>query len=162
MSMNYKQFAKFTKDVERLNKQQKEAFMEACCKELAARLLQKVIEGTIVRTGTLRRGWTTSATGDESRDTKQALYDSLFGKKQNASAYAKSIEIKKVGNTYCVDIVNPVTYASYYEYGHRTPDHEGWVEGHFTLTIAEAELNAASDAILAKKLRKYMKEVFGE
>lgn len=143
MSANYKQLAKFSDDIKRLNDTQKEEFLEACCKELAARLLQKVINNTVSVTGNLRRGWTA-------------------GEKASPSQYVNDLSIRKEGNVYKLDIINPVEYASYYEYGHRTSNGAGWVEGHFPLTIAEAELNAVSDGILAKKLRAYMKGVFGE
>lgn len=160
MSANYKQLTDFTKKIEKLNNQQKEEFLEACCKELAARLLAMVIKRTPVGTGeytdkngvkhtthgyvggTLRRGWTA-------------------GKNQNATAYANSLNVQKIGNKYHIDIINPVEYASYVEYGHRTRDHKNWVEGHHMLTISEAELNSMSDAILQKKLNKFMKDVFG-
>lgn len=138
---NYKQLTKFADNINKLNNQQKQQFLEACCKELAARLLAKVIKRTPSETGELRRGWT-------------------GGVKQGATQYANSLNIQKVGNTYRIDITNPVEYASYVEYGHRTKDHQGWVQGKFMLTISEAELNNASDAILQKKLNKFMKEVF--
>lgn len=165
MSANYKQLADFTKKIEKLNNQQKEEFIEACCKELAARLLAMVIKRTPVNKdeeivgGTLRRGWTTSSTGDTKRDTKQAMYENMFGGQQRVSR--KGMEIKHVGDKYIIDIVNPVEYASYVEYGHRTRNHKGWVEGHHMLTVSEAELNSMSDAILQKKLNKFMKDVFG-
>lgn len=142
MSANYKQLTEFTKKIEKLNNQQKEEFLESCCKELAARLLAKVIKRTPADSGTLRRGWT-------------------GGRKQNASAYADSISVEKIGNKYHIDITNPVEYASYVEYGHRTRNHKNWVEGRHMLTISEAELNSMSDAILQKKLNKFMKDVFG-
>ncbi len=141
MGANYKQLTKFTDQINKLNKDQKQQFLEACCKELAARLLAKVVKRTPSETGELRRGWTA-------------------GTKQSATDYANSLNIKKVGNAYLVDIINPVEYASYVEYGHRTTNHQGWVQGKFMLTISEAELNNVSDAILQKKLNKYMKEVF--
>ena len=155
MSANYKQLAKFSDDIKRLNATQKEEFLEACCKELAARLLQKVINNTASVTGTLRRGWT-AATHEEAAAGK--------GKpnRNNILDWCDNVEVKKEGNTYRLNIINPVDYASYYEYGHRTSNGAGWVEGRFVLTIAEAELNAVTDGILAKKLRKFMKEVFGE
>lgn len=151
MSANYKQLAKFSKDIDRLNTTQREEFLEACCKELAARLLQKVINNTASNTGTLRRGWTV--------DTHE---EAAAGKKVGVKQWCDEVKVKKQGNTYVLNVINPVDYASYYEYGHRTSDGAGWVEGRFPLTIAEAELNAVTDGILAKKLRKYMKEVFGE
>ena len=142
MSADYKDFIKFSDKIEKLNDQQKEQFLESCCKELAARLLAKVIKRTPSDSGTLRRGWTA-------------------GEKQNAKAYADSLDIRKIGNKYHIDIINPVEHASYVEYGHRTRNHQGWVEGHYMLTISEAELNSISDTILQKKLNKFMKDVFG-
>lgn len=141
MGANYKQLTKFTKQIEQLNREQKEQFLQSCCKELAARLLAKVIKRTKSVTGTLRRGWT-------------------GGVSKSATDYANSLNISKVGNKYHIDIINPTEYASYYEYGHRTRNHEGWVQGHFVLTISEAELNNMTDAILQKKLNKFMKDVF--
>lgn len=142
MAANYSQLLKFQEKLEKLNDRQKDEFFESCCKELAARLLAKVIKRTPSDTGTLRRGWT-------------------GGESQNAKAYADSISIRHVGSKYQVDITNPIEYASYVEYGHRTPNHAGWVEGRFMLTISETELNNSSDKILQAKLNKYMKEVFG-
>ena len=141
MGADFKQLTEFTKKIEKLNDQQKEEFLESCCKELAARLLAKVIKRTPSDSGTLRRGWT-------------------GGRSQNASAYANSLNIIKMGNKYRIDITNPIEYASYVEYGHRTSNHQGWVNGHFMLTISEQELNSMSDAILLKKLNKFMKDVF--
>lgn len=141
MSANYKQLTEFQKKIEKLNNEQKEQFLQACCKELAARLLAKVIKRTPSTTGTLRRGWTA-------------------GKNQNATTYANSLDIKKIGDKYHIDIINPVEYSSYVEYGHRTSNHQGWVQGHFMLTISETELNNMSDKILQAKLNKFMKDVF--
>ena len=141
MSANYKQLSDFSRNVERLSEQQKEEFLQACCKELAARLLRKVIKRTPSDSGTLRRGWTA-------------------GKNQNASDYANSLNIVKVGSNYQVDIINPIEYASYVEYGHRTRNHTGWVPGKFMLTISEAELNSMGDKILMAKLNKFIKDVF--
>lgn len=140
MSANYKQLAEFTKNLEKLNDEQKEQFLESCCKELAARLLTKVVKRTPSSSGVLRRGWTAG---------------------KGATQYANSLDVRKVGNTYQIDIINPVEYASYVEYGHRTRNHTGWVQGKFMLTISEQELNSISDAILQKKLNKFMKDVFG-
>ena len=153
MSADYKQLSKFASDLERLNGTQKEEFLQACCKELAARLLQKVIRKTMEYsdTGTLVRGWTVD-THEEAASGKNVAY----------KEWCDAVEVRKQGNTYILNVTNPVKYASYVEYGHRTKNGAGWVEGKFTLTVAEAELNAASDGIIAKKLRKFIKEAFGE
>lgn len=127
--------------------QDPDAFVEACVKELAARLLRLVIKRTPVgeypkssgkKGGTLRRGWT--------------------GSKGQASAkgYAEAITVNHFGDTYVVEIVNPVEYASYVEYGHRTADHKGWVKGQFMMTISEQELEKIAPKVLEQKIRKYL------
>ena len=191
MSANYKQLEQFTKNLEKLNEQQKDQFLQSCAKELAARLLAKVIKRTPVgkkpkmqgsktikvqgssgksqtflsvegarhekywsdyQGGTLRRGWTA-------------------GKSTNAVEYAKSLNIQHIGDKYIIDIVNPVEYASYVEYGHRQNVGQfvpalgkrlksGWIPGHFMLTISEKEIQNSQQAILQAKLNKYMKDVF--
>ena len=144
MSADFKQLMKFSEQLEKLNSEQKDQFLESCCKELAARLLAKVIkrtDGFKHSTGTLRRGWTA-------------------GQDQNAVTYANSLRVNHFGNVYQIEIINPVEYASYIEYGHRTRDHQGWVDGKFMLTISEQEINNSTEAILAKKLNKFMKDVF--
>ena len=153
--------AKATLDYEELKKlkeqimlfgdpMQMDQFLTSCAKELAARLLAKVIKRTPVgqypaetgkKGGTLRRGWTN-------------------GKSSNATAYAKSLNVNKVGNDYVIEIINPVEYASYVEFGHRTRNHKGWVEGNFMLTISEEEINRSAPKILEKKLKEYLKGCF--
>lgn len=129
---------------------QMDQFMTSCAKELAARLLAKVIKRTPVGQypkgsgktgGTLRRGWTS-------------------GNSSNAKSYANSLQVNKVGNDYVIEIINPVEYASYVEFGHRTRNHKGWVEGHFMLTISEDEIRNSAPKILEKKLNDYLKGCF--
>ncbi len=125
------------------------AFCEACCKELAARLLALVIPATPVgqypkssgkKGGTLRRGWGAKSAGE-------------------AKTYAESLSVTKTGNTYSIEIINPVEYASYVEYGHRTTG-GGWVEGRYMLTISEEKLKSITPALLERKLNAFIKEVF--
>lgn len=140
-----KQLKKFTEELQKL--QDPDAFVESCVKELAARLLRMVIKRTPVgeypnksgkKGGTLRRGWT--------------------GSKGQASAkgYADDMKVYHFGDTYVVEIVNPVEYASYVEYGHRTADHSGWVKGQFMMTISEQELERIAPAVLEAKIKKYL------
>lgn len=141
-------------------------FVESCAKELAARLLRMVVKRTPVgdysgdsytcdsgkqhkgnkvpgkKGGTLRRGWTGN-------------------KRSSAKAYADSLKVHHFGNAYVIEIVNPVEYASYVEYGHRTANHSGWVPGHFMMTISEQELERIAPKILEKKIKKYFGECLG-
>lgn len=179
---------KFQSNLNKLNENELNTFIESCAKELAARLLAKVIKRTPVgeydkqvsftanlperevnfttksgksvnftakaqekkvsfkpstgkKGGTLRRGWTA-------------------GKTSSASAYVDSLRVNHFGGTYVIEIVNPVDYASYVEFGHRTRDHKGWVKGKFMLTISEQELEASAPKILQRKLEKKLGEVF--
>ena len=56
-----------------------------------------------------------------------------------------------------VDIVNPVEYAAYVEYGHRTANHKGWVPGKLMLTKSEVELEQAAPGALKKKLTRFLR-----
>lgn len=135
--------------LQKLEKMNLDKFCRDCSKELAARLLALVIPRTPVgqypkdsgkKGGTLRRGWT--------------------GKKDSpGTAYAKSLPITKAGNTYTIEIINPVEYAEYVEFGHRTPN-GGWVNGQYFLTLSEQELERIAPALIEKKLTALLKEVF--
>lgn len=145
-----KELKEFQKKLNKL--QDPDLFVEACAKELAARLLAMVVKRTPVGDysgdsytcesgqvhkghkvpgkvgGTLRRGWTIG-------------------------------EIRKEGSVFKVDIINPVEYASYVEYGHRTANHKGWMPGHFMMTISEQELEKIAPKVLENKIKKYIREV---
>lgn len=117
---------------------QRDTFMEACAKELAARLLAKVKKRTPVgvypentgkKGGTLRRGWTIG-------------------------------EIENINGVYKIEIINPVEYASYVEFGHRTANHKGWVEGKFMLTISERELQNIAPRVIEKKIKRKLEAAF--
>jgi hypothetical protein len=159
---DFRQLKDLQKRMEKLQKNDFQAFCEECAKELAARLLAKVIRRTPVGQyekstgktgGTLRRGWT-------AKTEEEAMGGS--GKKtlsnNDALTFAQGLEITKMGDVYQIEIINPVLYSSYVEYGHRTRNHKGWVEGRFMLTISEKELDAQAPKILEKKLMKYLGE----
>ena len=166
--LDYSELQKLKEQIEQAgDPAQVDQFFESCVKELAARLLAKVIKRTPVGQypagsgkvgGTLRRGWTTESTGDSAHDTQQAMYNNLFGGSGKVSK--SSMTVNKVGTDYVIEVINPVEYASYVEFGHRTRDHAGWVEGRFMLTISEKEIRDSAPNILQKKLEKYLKECF--
>ena len=176
LKVDIKQLEKFRDDLEQLQENQVQQFLESCAKELAARLLAKVIKRTPTGVydkpvsfitkdgkqvsftphtgksgGTLRRGWTAKT---------EAEAESGIGKGKDAVEYANSLPIRKVGSDYIIEIINPVHYASYVEFGHRTANHKGWVEGKFMLTISEQELEADAPRILENKLQKFLSQCF--
>ena len=127
----------------------KDTFLESCAKELAARLLRMVVKRTPV--------------GDYSGDS----YTCASGEQHNGYKVPGKVggtlrrgwtagEIRKEGSVYIIDIVNPVEYAPYVEYGHRTANHKGWVKGHFMMTISEQELEKIAPKVLENKIQKYI------
>ncbi|MFJ8064903.1 HK97 gp10 family phage protein [Psychrobacillus sp. NPDC096426] len=149
---DFTQLKRLQKKMEKLAQADFEKFCEQAAKELAARLLAKVIKRTPVDDGVLRRGWTAKS---------QQEAESAFSEATKVSDYFKEVEVNKFGNFYEIAIINPVNYASYVEFGHRTADHTGWVNGRFMLTISENELDAQASKILDKKLTKFLGGVFG-
>lgn len=153
-SFDFREIKKLQKQIERLEAE-KDKFCEACARELAARLLRKVIMRTPVGDysggkynckarqgpsfthqswkrkgmvgGTLRRGWTTQSSGSGAEGLKS----------QGATQYAETLKVHHFADTYVIEVTNSTEYASYVEYGHRTARGNGWVPGHFMLTISE-------------------------
>ncbi len=143
-NFNISGLEKFRDELNKL--QNPDDFVESCTKELAARLLRMVVKRTPTgeypkstgkKGGTLRRGWT----GE---------------KRSSAKGYADSLTVHHFGDTYVIEIVNPVEYASYVEYGHRTANHKGWVKGKFMMTISEQELEKIAPKVLENKIKKYL------
>lgn len=129
--------------------QDPDAFVESCAKELAARLLRLVVKRTPV--GDYSGDTYTCASGQPHKGHK------VPGKTGGTLRRGWTIgEIRKEGNLYKIDIVNPVEYASYVEYGHRTANHKGWVKGHFMMTISEQELSKIAPKVLENRIKKYL------
>ena len=123
-------------NLKKLTPEVRREWNEAAVKELAARLLQKVSERT--PTGKYLTG-----SGKVGGTLKRGW---TVG------------EVTKTGDTYSIEVFNPVEYALYVEYGHRTRDHKGWVEGQFMLTIAIQELMADNERILENRLTKLLSQ----
>lgn len=158
---DFEEFKQLQDRLQNLERIDLDKFCRDVSKELAARLLALVIprtpvgaypEGTGKNGGTLRRGWT-------------------GGKNAGARAYAQSLPITKVGNTYTIEVINPVEYASYVEFGHRqTPGRfvpaigkrlkASWVDGQYFLTVSEEELQRLAPVIIQRKLDQLLREVF--
>ena len=170
-NFNVSGLEKFRDELNKL--QNPDDFVESCAKELAARLLRMVVKRTPVgdysheievvakrdsknhkkgdvykkkvnpsgkKGGTLRRGWTGQ-------------------KRSSAQEYVDSLTVHHFGDTYVIEIVNPVEYASYVEYGHRTANHKGWVKGHFMMTISEQELEKIAPKVLEQKIKKILSNI---
>ena len=154
----YRQLIKLRDNLAKLQSADLDKFCRDTSKELAARLLSLVIPATPVgkypkasgkKGGTLRRGWT-------ARTEQEAA---SRGGDSNAQAYAQAMPISKQGTTYVVEVINPVHYASYVEFGHRKPG-GGWKEGKYFLTISEQQLRGRAPALIEDKLKKLLRGAF--
>lgn len=139
-TVDIRELKKLQKRLEQFEKVDMEKFQEQMVKELAARMLAKVIPRTPVGVyppklgkvgGTLRRGWTIG-------------------------------QVIRNGDTYEIEVVNPVDYSSYVEYGHRTKNHKGWVKGRFMMTLSAQELEREAPKIIERALEKKLREAFGD
>nr|DAN75736.1 MAG TPA: type I neck protein [Caudoviricetes sp.]DAX88863.1 MAG TPA: type I neck protein [Caudoviricetes sp.] len=130
----------FQKIIEEMEKE-KEQLMIDTVKELAARLLRKVIKRTPSDTGNLRRNWTVSdvkKNGENyeievSNSTEYASYVE-FGHRQTPGRFVPAIgkRLKK-----------------------------SWVKGKFMLTISESELQKQAPAVIEKKITEWLKKLGG-
>lgn len=136
--VDFKDLERLAGKVDKLTGNAANQLSEASVKELATRLLQKVVDRTPVGKypqgsgktgGTLRRGWTVG-------------------------------EVAKTAGGWTVEVVNPVEYAQSVEFGHRTRNHKGWVPGRFMMALSEQELEKDTPRILENKLDRFLKGGF--
>lgn len=135
-----------------------QTFVNSCARELAARLLSAVIKRTLPgqypkssgkKGGTLRRGWT-------SKTHEEAKSGSGKSSAQAGKEYAKSLKINHFGNYVVIEIVNPVEYASYVEFGHRTANKKGWVRGKFMMAKSKDEIEKIAPNVLQAQIKKFL------
>ena len=83
----------------------------------------------------------------------------------------KELNVTEADGKFTIEIVNPVEYASYVEFGHRQEPgryvpaigkrlKKSWVEGKFMLTIASQEVQESAPEVLEKKLKRKLGEAF--
>lgn len=135
--MNVKGLRELQKQLEGMK--DSEELMQDCAKELAKRLMKLAKDRTPV-------GQYPSGSGKVGGTLRRGW---------------KTGEIEKIGNTYRIEVINPVEYASYVEYGHRTRNHAGWVNGRFMMTISANEIEQSAPKILEKKILRYLKGAIG-
>lgn len=158
---DYKQLQRLRDSLATLQSMDMDRFCTEVSKELAARLLALVIPCTPVavgqypkssgkKGGTLRRGWTSKTQADAASR----------GGSNDAKAYAEALPVRKSGNAYTIEVINPVEYASYVEFGHRTRGGDGWVPGRYFLTLSERDLERLAPGVIERKLEALLREVF--
>lgn len=155
---DYKQLQRLRDSLATLQSMDMDRFCTEVSKELAARLLSLVIPATPVgqypkstgkKGGTLRRGWTAKSQAEATK-----------GGKADVKAYAEALPVRKSGNAYTIEVINPVEYASYVEFGHRTRGGDGWVPGQYFLTLSEQDLERLAPGVIERKLEALLREVF--
>lgn len=168
--MNIKGLEELQKKLTEMGKSSDE-FMEKCITELALRLYAKVVKRTpvgdyaIYVEVTARRDSKKHKKGDKYMKAKST--GKMGGTLRRGWSFSP---ITKEGNTFKVQVFNPVEYASYVEYGHRQEPgryvpalgkqlKQGWVQGQFMMTISEQELENITPQVIEKKLRKYMQSL---
>jgi hypothetical protein len=131
-------------------------FYEECVKELAGRLLAKTVARTPV--GEYGDKWVefTTKTGKDVR---------FFAKNKRIGGTLRRGwtvgQVERTAGGYQVEIINPVFYAIYVEYGHRTRNGTGWVEGRFMLTKSIEELEREIPAFVESKMERFLKQNLG-
>jgi hypothetical protein len=70
-------------------------------------------------------------------------------------------EVVRVGRKVEIKLINPINYASYVEYGHRTRK-GGWVKGRYMMTRSEKRLQPKVDALVDASMSEYLRGVFDD
>jgi hypothetical protein len=192
VKVDYSELDNFRKDVEKsLGDKELELFIESCAKELTARLLAKVIKRTPVgKPPKLKSPKSVKVTGASGKKRSFLSADAVRhqkywsgyvggtlrrgwtgGKDVDAATYTNTLKVHHYGNTYTIEVVNPVEYASYVEHGHRqTPGRyvpalgrrlkKGWVEGEHMLEDSSKEVQRDAPRVLKAKLKNKLGECF--
>lgn len=158
-----KELEKLQQKLNEVHEAQVNAFCEACAKELAERLLRKVIKRTPVGDYS-----DTYDIEDDGEKKFLVMSDKKGGTLKKAWTSGK---IRKEGTDYIIDIINPMHYATYVEYGHRqTPGRyvpaigkklkKGWVMGHLMMTYSEKEIQTIAPKLLEKRIEKFLGDMF--
>ena len=190
--VDFKELEKFRDELEQnLYGEALEKFIEDCSKELAARLLAKVIHRTLPgKKPTLQGKKLVKVTGKNGKPKKFLTAEAARiqyywggyhggtlrrgwtgGQDMKGDEYAKNLPIAHGSGVYTIEIVNPVEYASYVEFGHRqTPGRyvpalgkrlkNGFVDGKKMLTISEDEIRRDAPRVLQNKLQQKLGEIF--
>ena len=175
--VDFDELKKFTETLQKTADKSEEIAI-ACLKEIAARLLAKVIKrtptgkykGVVEFTANIpeRKVKFTTKAGKNVEFTAKAQQKKVsfkpkkgVGKKGGTLRRgwtANKLDVAKNGSAYTIVIKNDVPYAVYVENGHRTANKKGWVEGQFMLRISENELRTQAPAILEKKMEAMLRE----
>lgn len=186
MAIDFRELEEFRDKMQALADDKSSQFCDECTKELASRLLAKVIERTPTghvpdefrgKDGVKKRRETTKVQ-DEDGKSKSFLSADAARYQQYWSGYVggtlkrgwtAGLPYNVMNNTHRIDIINQVEYASYVEYGHRQEPGRfvpslgkrlklSWVPGKLFMTKSVVELDAQADAIIQRKLDNFLRQ----
>jgi len=112
-------------------------------KDLASKVIEKVMRTTPERTGTLKSGY--GAGPDKNGDPGGLT----------------TLEVGRRGNDYYIYVYNNVYYAEYVDWGHRTRDHNGWVQGKYYFLIPAMEVEYQAPSYVEKRIEEKLREKLG-
>lgn len=98
-NIDISEFKKFKDQIDKMNSEKLDEFMEYLTRQLATIVLSRAIFNTPVISGDLRRGWT-------------------GGVDMEPAVYVANTKVEKAGKMYSILLRNGMHYASYVEYGH--------------------------------------------
>lgn len=152
-SIDTKQFEELQKQVEQLQKSDMDKFCRKIAKELATRLFAMIVKETPTGKYDNHVEFTTKDGKHVSFNTKATKVGGTLKKKWRLNEH-----VTYRGGEYRIHMYNATPYAVYVEYGHRTPDHKGWVTGRFMMTKSIVRMEGKVEAIIAKRLKEFMTE----
>lgn len=117
------------KKLAQFERAERDALMQKCTNQLAARMQRKCVDRTPAPTGHLRGNW-------------------------------KANKAVRRGGEWQSEVFNPVKYAPYVEYGHRTRGGRGWVNGRFMMTRSAEEIERDAPKIIENEVNKELAKVF--
>lgn len=168
-SCDFQQLKRLQKKMEKFEENDLEEFCELCAKQLASRLLKRVIKRTPV--GDYSGKPVFYVTGKPGTPIGDTRYLAVFNGKNTRQGGTlrrswneenKTFHVEHKGNEFVCEIVNSTEYAIYFEYGHRRADHKGWIKGRFVLEKSTLELDKQAPRIIEKMLMQKLGEIFDD
>lgn len=160
------------------NQQNVDAFCRECARELAQRLYRKVVKRTPVgHKPVFDAPKVVKVKGDNGKIrsflTKEGEILERYWSGYQGGTLRRGWTVKTVskrGDDYICEIINPVEYASYVEFGHRQQANRyvpmlgkklknGWVEGKYMLTVSEHEIQNMAPKFIERLLQKRLEEM---
>lgn len=131
---------------------------EKSANEIAARTLSRLADNTPVGDYSKAVSFTTSSGKKVEFDVKNNKQGGTLKKGWTAETAGAA------GDVYKVEVINPVKYAPYVEYGHRKVNKDGktvgWVKGSFMLTKSLDEVDKAVPKLIERNVDAVMKGKF--